>query len=240
MLSLDEIREDLKKLSEGNQEYAFFNKKIVNTKKEVLGVRTPDLRKFAKSLARNLEDSTKQLEKYISELDRDVYEEILLAGLLINVSKISDQDKINLSEQYLDLAGSWAEIDIFAMKKSGKNWDKDLYWHFATESLTSSQEFTTRFGIIFLMSNFLNEEYISKVFEELQKTWSREEYYVKMALAWTYATTAINFFDKTIEEVENLPDSWTRRKSYTKMLESFRITPERKLKIRELRSKIPK
>ena len=48
-----------------------------------------------------------------------------------------------------------------------------------------------------------------------------------MALAWLYATAAVNFFELTLSELENeYVDTWTRNKAYQKMRESRRFTPE--------------
>jgi hypothetical protein len=62
-----------------------------------------------------------------------------------------------------------------------------------------------------------------------------------MGLAWLYATSAIKYFEKTIIEITrpNI-DVWITKKSFQKMLESFRITDEHKKEIRDLREKIGK
>ena len=46
----DDIVMKLKKLAEGNEAYAAFNKRIVNTEMSVVGVRVPDLRRLAREL----------------------------------------------------------------------------------------------------------------------------------------------------------------------------------------------
>ena len=64
-------------------------------------------------------------------------------------------------------------------------------------------------------------------FSQRCETLKHDGYYVKMALAWLYATAAVNFFDLTLAELENEHiDAWTRNKSYQKMRESRRFTPE--------------
>ena len=83
-----------------------------------------------------------------------------------------------------------------------------------------------RYGVISLMTNFLDEAHIDQVFAALRNV-KHDGYYVKMALAWLYATTAVHFFDLTLAELENEHiDTWTRNKSYQKMRESRRFTPE--------------
>ena len=110
-IKLEEVKKELSLLAIGNEEYAKFNARIVNTNKTVLGVRVPALRKYAKLLARD--SSFDDIKKYIDTIDSNVFEQTLLAGMLINSSKLPDRAKIALAKQYLKFADSWAEIDIF-------------------------------------------------------------------------------------------------------------------------------
>lgn len=231
---MKDIGKRLFELSKWNEKYSNFNKKIVNTKKETLWVRTPDLRKFAKELAKEMD--YERIEKFLEELDKNIYEEIILFWLIITYAKLTDLKKIALTKKYLKLVDSWAEIDIFVSKM--KKFDEKLWWDFVLETLKSEEEFTIRFWVIFMMTNFLNEKYISEIFEELRKV-KNEAYYVKMWIAWFYATSAVKFYDETLEEIQNSKiNSWTRNKALQKMLESFRFSDEQKKEIRELRKRL--
>ena len=50
----DRIIAQLTNLAQGNESYAAFNQRIVNTKMPVIGVRVPDLRRLARELAPNM------------------------------------------------------------------------------------------------------------------------------------------------------------------------------------------
>ena len=208
-------------LAKDNDQYAAFNKSIVNTKMPVVGVRVPDLRRLARELAPDMSAAK------ISELLRvkDVtFDYVLLCGLLITHSRLDDQTTIDLAKQYLPHVDSWAHIDIFVEKK--RRFAGEVWWDFALECLQNEDEFTVRYGVISLMTNFLDEAHIDQVFTALRNV-KHDGYYVKMALAWLYATTAVHFFDLTLAELENEHiDAWTRNKSYQKMRESRRFTPE--------------
>ena len=208
------------KLAEGNESYAVFNKRIVNTKMPVIGVRVPDLRRLARELAPDMSAAD------ISELltaQNESFDYVLLCGLLITHVRIDDQTAIDLTKQYLPHVDSWAHIDIFVEKK--RRFASEVWWDFALECLQSEAEFTVRYGVVSLMTNFLDEAHIDQVFAALRKVTS-DGYYVKMALAWLYATAAVNFFEKTLAELENRQiDAWTRNKAYQKMRESRRFTP---------------
>jgi len=117
-----------------------------------------------------------------------------------------------------------------------KKFNEILWWDYAVECLASDEEFTVRYGVMRLMESFLDETHLKKVFRALRKV-KHEGYYVKMGMAWLYATAAIQDFEGTINELERKgTDRWTRGKSLQKMIESYRISDEQKEIIREKRN----
>ena len=217
----DRIKAQLTDLAQGNESYAAFNKRIVNTKMPVIGVRVPDLRRFARELAPDM--SAADISKLLTAKNKS-FDYVLLCGLLITHARLDDQTAINLTKQYLPHVDSWAHIDVFVEKK--RRFAGEVWWDFALECLQNEDEFTVRYGVISLMTNFLDEAHIDQVFAALRYI-KHDGYYVKMALAWLYATTAVHFFDLTLAELENEHiDAWTRNKAYQKMCESRRFVPE--------------
>ena len=241
------IRKQLRSLAEGNKKYAFFNKKVVNTRKEVLGARTPDVRALAKQTVAGGQGAE---IGFLEICDKNVYDEVLLAGFMIGYSKLPDARKIKLTKQYLELVDSWGLIDSFVSTfkirssvipaKAGIQVNCSNPWfQFAVKNLTSKREFFTRFGIIFLMCHFLDKDYIDEVFKNLRKV-RHDGYYVKMGLAWFYATAAVKFYKQTLDELKSnlasgIIDDWTYKKSLQKMTESYRFTAKQKSQIRKLR-----
>ena len=208
------------KLAEGNESYAAFNQRIVNTKMPVIGVRVPDLRRLARELAPDM--SAADISKLLT-VQNESFEYVLLCGLLITHARLDDQTAIDLTKQYLPLVDSWAHIDVFVEKK--RRFAGEIWWDFTLECLQSKAEFTVRYGVVSLMTNFLDEAQVDRVFAALRNV-KHDGYYVKMALAWLYATAAVNFFEKTLAELENRQiDAWMRNKAYQKMRESRRFTP---------------
>lgn len=208
------------KLAEGNESYAAFNQRIVNTKMPVIGVRVPDLRRLARELAPDM--SAADISKLLT-VQNESFEYVLLCGLLITHAQLDDQTTIDLAKQYLPCVDSWAHIDTFVEKK--RRFAGEVWWDFALECLQNEAEFTVRYGVISLMTNFLDESHVDQVFAALRGI-KHDGYYVKMALAWLYATAAVNFFELTLAELENEHiDAWTRNKAYQKMRESRRFTP---------------
>ena len=208
-------------LAKDNDQYAAFNKSIVNTKMPVIGVRVPDLRRLARELAPGM--SAANISELLTTQNKS-FDYVLLRGLLITHAQLDDQTAIDLTKQYLPHVDSWAHIDIFVEKK--RRFAGDIWWDFVLECLQSEAEFTVRYGVISLMTNFLDEAHIDQVFAVLRNV-KHDGYYVKMALAWLYATAAVHFFELTLAELENGQiDAWTRIKAYQKMRESRRFTPE--------------
>lgn len=217
----DRIMAQLTDLAQGNESYAAFNQRIVNTKLPVIGVRVPDLRRLARRLAPDMSAAD------ISELltaQNESFDYVLLCGLLITHAQLDDRTAIDLTKQYLPHVDSWAHIDVFVEKK--RRFAGEIWWDFALECLYSEAEFTVRYGIVSLMTNFLDKAYIDQVFAALRGI-KHDGYYVKMGLAWLYTTAAVNFFELALAELENGHiDAWTRNKAYQKMRESRRFTPE--------------
>ena len=215
-------------LAQGNESYAAFNQRIVNTKMPVIGVRVPDLRRLARRLAPDM--SAAGISKLLTAKNKS-FDYVLLCGLLITHARLDEQAAIDLTKQYLPRVDSWAHIDVFIEKK--RRFAGELWWDFALECLQSEAEFTVRYGVISLMTNFLDKAHIDQVFAALRNV-RHDGYYVKMGLAWLYATAAVHFLELTLAELENEHiDAWTRNKAYQKMRESRRFTPEEQRIIRQ-------
>ncbi|MDR0398049.1 MAG: DNA alkylation repair protein [Candidatus Nomurabacteria bacterium] len=227
-------RRKLQELARGNEEYAKFHKRIVNTKKMVLGVRVPDLRKTAKSLAGEMKTAA-DVQEFLTDINDQILEEVLSAGFVINYAKLNADDKIKLTRNYLTKVDSWAEVDLFS--EHHKKADLDKYWDCAMASLQDKNEFVVRFGIMVCLANFLTAEKLASVFAALRQLKS-DKYYVKMAMAWLYAEAAVKFYEVTMAEIKRAEiDEWTRRKAWQKMLESRRISDSHKAEIRAARKR---
>ena len=216
-----DVASQLAELAQGNESYAAFNQRIVNTKMPVIGVRVPDLRRLARELAPDM--SAADISKLLT-VQNESFDYVLLCGLLITHARLDDQTTIDLVKQYLPRVDSWAHIDTFVEKK--RRFAGEIWWDFALECLQNEAEFTVRYGVVSLMTNFLDEAHIDQVFAALRGI-KHDGYYVKMVLAWLYATAAVHFFELTLAELENEHiDAWTCNKAYQKMRESRRFTPE--------------
>lgn len=194
-----------------------------------IGVRVPLLRTIARSFAK--EEAASQ--SFLSHLPHSYYEEDMLHGMLISLVK--DYDRcLDLIDRFLPYVDNWAVCDTLSPKVFAKHkaqlLENILRWS------SSSHTYTCRFGVRMLMIHFLDDSF-SADFLEIPAAIRSEEYYVKMMVAWFFATALAKQWEATLPYLENRQlDPWTHRKTIQKAIESYRIPPERKDYLRTLRN----
>ena len=211
--------------------YRDFHAKLMPTvdKGTVIGVRTPELRKFAKEYGK-----TEMAKIFLQVLPHQYYEENNLHGLLIEQIKDYEQC-IEELERFLPYIDNWATCDLLAVRTVKKHLDlfiKEIYrW------MESEHTYTIRFGMNMLMRYYLEDEFKPEYPEKVAAVRS-EEYYVNMMRAWYFATALAKQYEKILPFLEEQRmDVWTHNKTIQKATESYRITPEQKEHLRTLRIK---
>lgn len=191
----------------------------------VLGVRMPILRKIAKSLAGNM-------QWYLSCMPLDYYEEQNIYGLLISACKDFGKT-VDLLNDFLPHVDNWATCDLIVPSTFKDNPQKAC--RYALNWIHSEHPYTIRFGIGVLM-RFGQGEYFNKSYAEAVAQVSTDEYYVKMMIAWYFATMLSGHYDAAIVYLEErILSEWIHNKAIQKGIESNRITPEQKAYLRTLR-----
>ncbi len=208
--------------------YKEFQAKLMPTvdKATIIGVRTPNLRKYAKEFFKE------DYKSFLKSLPHKYYEENNLHGFLIEQIKDFDECIVALDE-FLPYVNNWATCDSITPKILGKHPDRLILK--IDEWLFSSHSYTVRYGIKILMSFYLEEnfkeEYLSKV--SLVKS---DEYYVKMMVAWYFATALYKKYDKAVLYLENKKiDMWVHNKTIQKACESYRIDEKKKEYLKTLK-----
>lgn len=193
---------------------------------KVIGIRTPLLRKYAKNLA--LEDA----KAFLLELPHEYFDENQLHAFI--VSEIKDIDAcIKEVNTFLPYVDNWATCDQMSPVIFKKHKDKLLVE--VKRWIASSETYTVRFGIKMLMQHFLDEDFNLEYPEMVAKIQS-EEYYVKMMIAWYFATALAKQYDSVIPFIEEgRLEKWTHNKAIQKSIESYRITTEQKNYLRNLK-----
>lgn len=192
-----------------------------------IGVRTPALRDLAKKYK-----NTPQGEAFISELPHFYFDENQLHAFL--VSEIKDYDNcISQVKRFLPYVDNWATCDQLRPKCFKKN--RDSLLEEVEKWLKSEHIYTVRFGIAMLMCYFLDDAFDKKYLKMVSEVTS-DEYYVKMMVAWYYATALAKQYEATIPYIEkHILCDWTHKKTIQKARESFRVTAEQKEYLKSLR-----
>ena len=193
---------------------------------KVIGIRTPLLRKYAKNLP--LEDA----KAFLLELPHEYFDENQLHAFI--VSEIKDIDAcIKEVNTFLPYVDNWATCDQMSPVIFKKHKDKLLVE--VKRWIASSETYTVRFGIKMLMQHFLDEDFNLEYPEMVAKIQS-EEYYIKMMIAWYFATALAKQYDSVIPFIEEgRLEKWTHNKAIQKSIESYRITTEQKKYLRTLK-----
>lgn len=224
---LNVISEELFTLQD--TEYQVFQSKLMPTipPETVIGVRTPLLRKLAKELA-----GTPQAEHFLQSLPHRYYEENNLHAFLIE--QIRDYDTaLAETERFLPYINNWATCDCFCPKVFAKHKEELLIplrrW------LGSDQTYTVRYAMGMLMRYYLDEDFQPEYLAWVAGVHS-EEYYLNMMRAWYFATALAKQPDAALPWLtDRRLDVWTHNKTIQKAAESYRISPEMKQQLRELR-----
>ena len=198
----------------------------------VIGVRTPELRKLAKSFSKEPE-----AEAFLRTLPHRYYEENNLHGFLIETMKDYSQ-VIAALDAFLPYVDNWATCDLMSPKIFKKHLpelrEQIQVW------MASSHTYTIRFGIEMLMTFYLDEQFQTEYLDWVADVHS-EEYYVNMMIAWYFATALAKQYDAALPYLqEHRLEPWTHNKAIQKAIESYRITDEQKAYLRSLKVKLPK
>ena len=221
------IREELFRLRDGK--YRDFQSRLIPTAapETIIGVRPPELRRFAKELMKR-----GHISPFLEALPHRYFDENQLHAFLL--SELKDYGRC-LEEvcRFLPYIDNWATCDqlspkVFARHR-GELIEEIRKW------IRSGQTYTVRFGIGMLMQHFLDDGF-DPVYPEMTASIRSDEYYVNMMIAWYFATALAKQYEAVLpflEEKRLAP--WTHNKAIQKALESYRIKPEQKAYLRSLK-----
>ncbi len=212
-----------------DEAYREFQSKLVPniSADTILGVRTPAMRAIAKQV-----HGTAEEERFLAALPHAFYEENLVHFFLI--AMIRDFDRcVEAVERFLPYIDCWPVCDQSSPKVFAKNHERLL--PLIRRWIASSHVYTARFGMRMLMNEFLGEdfrpEFLSWVAEK-----QGEDYYLRMMVAWYFATALAKQYDASVVYLEeHRLEPWTHKKAIQKAIESFRVSEEHKAYLRTLR-----
>ncbi len=226
-MNRDEIVAELFRLQD--KKYAAFQAKLIPTvaTDRIIGVRTPELRTFAKELVKD-----EDIASFLTSLPHQYFDEDQLHAFVISLEK--DFDKcIAETEAFLPFIDNWATCDQLSPKVFKKEPEKLLPYICAW--IRSDKVYTVRFAIGMLMQHFLDERFDPK-YADMVAAVRSEEYYINMMIAWYFATALAKQYASILPYLEEKKlDDWTHNKAIQKSVESNRISTEQKAYLKTLK-----
>ena len=226
---IQDIQKELFSLQD--EKYRDFQAKLMPTiaPEKMIGVRTPELRKLAKKLAKEPD-----IDLFLDTLPHDYFDENQLHAFII--SEMKDYDKcLERLNAFLPYVDNWATCDQMSPKIFKKH--KMELVQQIEEWIESDYTYTVRFAIGMLMEHFLDDEF-DIVYTDMVADVHSEEYYINMMIAWYFATALAKQYDAIVPYLlEQRLDTWTHNKTIQKAVESYRITPEQKKYLKTLKIK---
>ena len=219
-VKIEEIRKKLFKLQD--KKYRDFQCRLIPTLESttIIGVRTPELRRYSKELVKQ-----KDIQNFLYFLPHQYFEENQLHAFIISEIKDNKQCLEELN-RFLPFVDNWATCDQLSPKVFKKNRseliDQIKQW------VCSDKTYIVRFGIGMLLEHFLDDDF-DPIYLEMVSKISSAEYYIRMMIAWYFATALAKQYTKALPYIEEQRlDIWTHNKTIQKAVESRRITLEQK------------
>ena len=208
----EEIREKLFELAD--KQYKDFHSSLCPGSDNIIGVRVPKIRNYAKKLYNNgkIEEILNIKPKYA--------EEAMLQGMIIGFIKDKEKRIDEILEdvkKFIPNINNWAICDVFcAGLKITKKYPKEM-WNFINKYIYSDKEFEIRFGLVMLLDYYILDKYIDEIFKIVEEV-NHEGYYVKMAIAWLLSICYIKYPKETLNYLKksNL-DDFTYNKALQKI-----------------------
>ena len=226
---IEEIRKELFALQD--EKYQAFQVKLFPTlnPESIIGVRTPDLRSYAKKLLKQ-----EEIAEFLSDLPHRYFDENQLHAFII--SEMKDYERcIGEVKRFLPYVDNWATCDQMSPKVFKKHLPELLVC--IKEWIRSDETYIIRFGVGMLLEHYLDDAF-SLEYPEMVAGLRSSEYYVNMMIAWYFATALAKQYEVILPFIENRRlDTWTHNKAIQKALESYRITPKQKEYLKGLKIK---
>ena len=221
-----------KKLTElSDEKIAEFSKRTIPCSRPFMGVKIPEIRKLVKEIPLDASDEFLAHEPV-------AVEEVLARGFM--VARLSYEKMISVFDSQVEYLDNWAAVDTFlaALRNTVKGHEKEFFETKISLLLKSNKEYAARAGVVSLLDFYVSSEWLATIFNIVEEMGAREEYYVRMAVAWLVSECFIKFPEETLIYMKGskLP-AWTYNKAISKICDSFRVSKEDKDTLKKMRRK---
>lgn len=218
-----------KLISLADDKYREFSIRGIPCDRPFLGVRIPQIRKLVKEIP------PEQLEEFIKTKPLAIEEVIARSFAIARLPYDKMLEKFDSQIQYLD---NWCTVDTFcaALRKTVKHHEDNFLDKKVENLLSSKDEFAVRAGVVCLLDFYVKPEYLHLIFDRIESLKNREEYYIKMAIAWLLAECFIKYPEMTRDYLgRSKLDKWTFNKAISKICDSYRVDNDTKTEVKKLR-----
>jgi 3-methyladenine DNA glycosylase AlkD len=194
------------------------------------GTKLAVLRKIAKQIAKE-----KRYE-YFNETHQS-YEEVMVHAYAIGYLKEDITLVLTYMKDFIKQIDNWSVCDSLCQNLVlARKYPQEVF-EFLLTLIKTENEWENRIVVVTFLSHYLNDNYIDKVIETI-KLIKPTTYMSKMGYAWMLATMMAKFPGKTLDFMNNyVIDTWTYNKAIQKMLESFRVSKEHKMILKNMKIK---
>ena len=217
---MEEIKRFL--MENTDEKNAKFARGLINTKYKICGTKMKKLVDFARILVK---EGKKPQFIHIT-----YHEEILILGFMIALLKVDKKEKLKQLDKLLPFIDNWATCDSIIPRMTDLGSEKEYF----ISLLSRDEIYCQRAGIVWC-KRFLLKEDVSGTISLLERVRS-DDYYVNMALAWTYQEAFIYDFDFMYNYIKQIGNSFIKRKTISKCCDSLRLSKGQKEKLKELRA----
>ena len=224
---MEPITETLFKIAD--KKYQKFHTGLCPNTDNIIGVRVPKLREMAKKIAKE------SPREFLNKIDDTYYETVMLYGMVIGYMKADIEEKKKYLDNFVPKINNWAICDCCTSTYKFTSQNLEEMWTYIQKYLKSNREFEIRFAVIMMLDYYLNEQYIDKVFKQINEI-QHEGYYVKMGVAWLISVAFVKYEERTRKFLDsNKLDDFTYNKALQKIIESNRVTQEVKSEMKNLK-----
>ena len=212
-----------------DDKYREFSMRGIPCDRPFLGVRIPEIRAIVKEI------SPSDFEEFLATKPVAI-EEVTMRGFLI--ARLPYDEILKYFDSQVEYLDNWCTVDTFcaALRKKIQQHKADFLNNKVEKLLKAENEFAVRTGIVLLLDCYMDIDYLHLIFDRIESLKNRDEYYIKMVLAWLIAECFIKYPDETYGYLQfsNL-DKWTFNKAISKICDSYRVDPEMKETVKKLR-----
>lgn len=224
-MMVNNIQKELLKCQD--DDYKLFVQKLIPNCDNIIGVRTPLLKKMAKEIAKN------NPHTFIASTPQS-HEENILQALVIAKCVKSPSD-FQLIINFIPQINNWAVCDTFCTYLKSVSQFPNETLEFLSPYLKSTQEFEVRFALVLLLFHFVEKKYLPFIFKALDD-FNHQEYYAQMGGAWLLSICFIKYPEQTLMYLKKSKlETQTFNRAIQKICESTAVSPTLKITIKRLK-----